>query len=174
MGTHSVIKNIFLSSLLVSGLAVFSTADTAVTSKESISSECEWGCQGWWFPSYDEIFSRSILAHPKIEYRSSINFKENSKSYTINVELTGIEKKDISINLVNNVLVIAAERKETKDTKDKTGHKTQRSSYSSYRQSIVLPENADIHKIDATFKKGVVTITIPKTGKKVTQKIFIR
>jgi len=173
MGIHSVIKNIFLSSLIVIGFAVSSTADTAVTSKESISNECEWGCHGWWFPSYDEIFSRSILVHPKIEYRSSINFKENSKSYTVTVELTGIEKKDISINLVNNVLVIAAERKETKDTKDKTGHKTQHS-YSSYRQSIVLPENADIHKIDATFKKGIVTITIPKTGKKATRKILIR
>lgn len=168
MFTHNVIKNMFLSSLLTAVLAVSSAADATIA-KESPASQCEWGCHGWWFPSFDDVFSRSILIHPDIQYRSSINFKESSKLYTVNVELAGIEKKDISIHVVNNVLVIAAQRKESEETKDKTQH-----SYSSYRQSIVLPENADIKAISATFKNGLLIVTIPKTGKKTTKKILIR
>lgn len=167
MSTYSTIKSVFLSSLLVTSLAVSSTAGT-VTDKEPVSNECEWGCPGWWFPSIDEIFSRSILVHPAIHYQSSMTFKENSKFYTVNVELPDIDKKDISINVINNVLVIAAERRVSEKTKDKT-----QQSYSSYHQSIVLPENADIDKIDATFKKDSVMITIPKTGKKTARKILI-
>lgn len=167
MNTHSLLKNMLLSSLLVTSLAVSSTAGT-VTDKEPVSNECEWGCPGWWFPSIDEIFSRSILAHPAIHYQSSMTFKENSKLYTVNVQLPDIDKKDISINVINNVLVIAAERRVSEKIKDKT-----QQSYSSYHQSIVLPENADIDKIDATFKKDSVMITIPKTGKKTARKILI-
>ncbi len=168
MFIHTVIKNVFLSSLLLGVLAVSSTANAA-TDKESTINECEWGCHGWWFPSIDEIFSRSIPVHPTIHYQSSMTFKENSTSYTVNVKLPDIEKKDISIHVINNVLVIAAERKVTEKTKDKT-----KQSYSSYHQSVVLPENADIDKIDATFKKGSVMITIPKTGRKKSKSIPIR
>lgn len=169
MFSCSQITNRFLSGLL---LAVLATS-SAAAEKESVPSECEWGCQGWWFPSFDQIFSRSIVVPPTMHYTSSVNFKENDKSYTINVDLPGIEKKYISLTVVNNVLVIAAQRQETEETKEKTLHKTQRS-YSFYRQSIVLPENANIHKIDAIYKNGVVIITIPKTGKKTAKKILIR
>lgn len=168
MCIHTLIKNTFISSLLITGLAVSSVADT-VTEKECLPKECEWGCHGWWFPSLDEIFSRSILVRPDIHYQSSMSFKENSNSYTVNVVLPDIDKKDITINVINNVLVIAAERKVTEKAKDKT-----QQSYSSYHQSIVLPENADIDKIDAAFKKGSVMITIPKTAKKTAKKIIIR
>lgn len=168
MSIQTVMKNVFLSSLLLTALAVSSTADTS-TQKDANPNACEWDCHGWWFPSIDEIFSRSLFVNPAIQYRSSMSFKENSKSYTIIVELPDIEKKDISINVINNVLVIAAKRTVSEKTKDKT-----LKSYSSYDQSIVLPENANINQIDAVFKKGSMTITIPKTGKKSSRKINIR
>lgn len=168
MFTHNIIKKFLLSSFLAAGLAVSSAADT-VPINESEPRICEWGCHGWWFPSLDEIFSRSMIIRPEIHYQSSMNFKESSKTYTVNVILPDIEKKDISINVINNVLVIAAERKNIEKTKDKT-----QQLYSSYHQSIVLPENADTDKIDATYKKGSVTITIPKTGKKTAKKVLIR
>lgn len=169
MFIDSKIINGFLSGLLFAML----TASSAAGEKELVPNECEWGCQGWWFPSFDQIFSRSVVVPPTTHYASSVNFKETDKSYTINANLPGIEKKYISITLVNNVLVIAAQRQETEEKKDKTAHKTQHS-YSFYRQSIVLPENANINKIDATYKNGVVMITIPKTGKKTARKILIR
>lgn len=168
MCTDSTIKKWILTSLLSTILAVSSNADTAI-GKESQSHECEWGCEGWWFPNFDDIFSRSVLIHPKISYQSSMHFKEDNKTYTVHVDLPGIEKKDISIQVVNNVLIIAAQRKTIEETKDKKQH-----AYSSYRQSVVLPENANINKIDATYKNGVVTITISKTAKKTARKILIR
>lgn len=168
MRTHNVLKKAFLSSLLLTAFAVSVSADTA-TEKTQQPAQCEWDCHGWWFPSIDEIFSRSLFVHPVIQYQSAMSFKESEKSYTVNVELPGIEKKDISINIINNVLVIAAQRTVSEKTKEKT-----QQSYSSYNQSIVLPENANINKIDAVFKKGTLSITIPKSGKKTARKIKIR
>lgn len=168
MSIHHVVKKAFLTSLLLTAFSVSVSADTA-TEKTQQPAQCEWDCHGWWFPSIDEIFSRSLFVHPVIQYQSSMSFKENSKSYMVNVELPGIEKKDISINVINNVLVITAKRTITEKTKEKT-----QQSYSSYNQSIVLPENADINKIDSVFKKGSLTITIPKSGKKTAKKIKIR
>lgn len=168
MYLNKVIRNVFLSSVLITGLALSSSADT-LNERQSVPKECEWDCHGWWFPSIDEIFSRSMFIHPAVHYHSSMSFKENASSYTVNVELPELDKKDVSLNVINNVLVIAAQRKISEKTKDKT-----RQSYSSYQQSIVLPENADINKIDAVFKKGSMTITIPKTGKKTARKIKIR
>lgn len=168
MSIHNVLKKAFLSSLLLTAFAVAVTADTT-SEKAQQPTQCEWDCHGWWFPSIDEIFSRSLFVHPVIQYQSSMSFKETDKSYTVNVELPGIEKKDITINVINNVLVIAAKRTVTEKTKEKT-----QQSYSSYNQSIVLPENANINKIDSVFKKGSLTITIPKTGKKTARKIKIR
>lgn len=168
MIVHTLLKNVFLSSLLMGGLAVSSAANT-VTQKESQPSQCEWDCHGWWFPSIDEIFSRSLFVHPVVQYHSSMSFKESAQSYTVNVELPDIQKKDISVNIINNVLVVAAKRTVTEKTKDKT-----QQSYSSYDQSIVLPENADIDRIASVFKNSTLTITIPKTGKKTSKKIQIR
>jgi len=165
MYLSSNIKSLFLSTILLVSLPVYA-ADTA---KEPCQPGCEWDNHGWWFPNIDDIFSRSLLVHPVVHYHSSMSFKENNKFYTVNVELPGIDKKDISVNIINNVLVIAAKRAVTEKTKDKT-----QQSYSSYNQSIVLPENADINKIDSTFKKDTLTITIPKTGKKTARKIMIR
>ncbi|MCX6062343.1 MAG: Hsp20/alpha crystallin family protein [Campylobacterales bacterium] len=167
MSTYSTIKSVFLSSLILTTLAVSSAVST-VTDKNSVPNECEWGCQGWWLPDFDKIFSRSISVNPAIHYQSSMSFKENSQSYTINVLLPDIEKKNISINIINDLLVIAAERKVVEKTKEKT-----QQSYSSYHQSLVLPENADIDKIEATFKKDSVMITIPKTANKTAKKILI-
>lgn len=98
-----------------------------------------------------------------------MSFKENAKSYTVNVELPDIQKKDISVNIINNVLVVTAKRTVSEKTKDKT-----QQLYSSYDQSIVLPETADISRIDSVFKNSTLTITIPKTGKKTAKKIQIR
>ncbi len=165
MYTHSIIKNVLLSSLLMTVLA---TSSAAFADKE-LAIPNEYECEGLWFPNIDEIFSRSILVHPTFHYQSSMSFKETGKFYTINVLLPYIEKKDIFINVVNNVLVIAAER----NVKEKRKNKSQQS-YSSYHQSIVLPENADINKIDAIFKKGSLILTIPKNGKKTAKKIVIR
>jgi HSP20 family protein len=167
MSTDHVLKKAFLSSLLLTAFAVSIIADTT-TEKAQQPTQCEWDCHGWWFPSIDEIFSRSLFVRPVTQYHSSMSFKETGTSYTVNVELPGIEKKDISVNVINNVLIIAAKRTVTEKTKDKT-----QKSYSSYDQSIVLPENADINKINAVFKKDALTVTIPKTGKKTAKKITI-
>jgi HSP20 family protein len=73
------------------------------------------------------------------------------------------------------VLTIKGEKKMEKEEKKKDFYRRERS-YGSFKRSIPLPMDVDTEKVDATFKKGVLTIRLPKTGeaKKVVRKIAVK
>ncbi|HEY0369788.1 MAG TPA: Hsp20/alpha crystallin family protein [Chthoniobacterales bacterium] len=76
------------------------------------------------------------------------------------VELPGMKKEDIELSLHDGMLTISGERKsETQD-----GDKTQRSErfIGKFRRSISLPTRVDGNKVSATYKDGILTVTLPK------------
>lgn len=94
----------------------------------------------------------------------SINVRENDKDITVTAELPGLEEKDIQVTHSDNELVLEGEKKiEKRDPKDKD-HVIE-SSYGTFRRVIGMPATIDLSKIDAKFKNGVLTITLPKTDK---------
>jgi len=86
---------------------------------------------------------------------------ENNESYTIKAELPGVNKNDVKITLRENVLTIKGEKKQEKEEKDHNLHRVERS-YGSFERSFSLPSNLKSDKIDAAYKDGVLTITLPK------------
>ncbi len=94
----------------------------------------------------------------------SINVRENDKDITVTAELPGLEEKDIHVTHSENELILEGDKKiEKRDPKDKD-HVIE-SSYGSFRRIIGLPTSIDLTKIDAKFKNGVLTITLPKSEK---------
>lgn len=94
----------------------------------------------------------------------SINVRENDKEITVTAELPGLEEKDIHVTHTDNELVLEGEKKiEKRDPKDKD-HVIE-SSYGTFRRVIGMPATIDLAKIDAKFKNGVLTITLPKSDK---------
>ncbi|MFO1525550.1 MAG: Hsp20/alpha crystallin family protein [Turneriella sp.] len=94
----------------------------------------------------------------------SINVRENDKEIIVTAELPGLEEKDIHVSHSDNELILEGEKKiEKRDEKDKA-HIIE-SSYGSFRRIIGLPTTIDLTKIDAKFKNGVLTITLPKNDK---------
>jgi HSP20 family protein len=76
------------------------------------------------------------------------------------VELPGMKKEDIELSLHDGMLTISGERKsETQD-----GEKTQRTErfVGKFRRSISLPTRVDAGKVSATYKDGILTVTLPK------------
>ena len=90
------------------------------------------------------------------------DIKDEGDKYTVETELPGFDKKDISIDLNGNYLTISAERKS--ETEDKTGNGKyihRERSYGSFRRSFDISE-VDSEKIDAEYKNGVLIMTLPK------------
>jgi len=99
-------------------------------------------------------------------------FSETAKEIIVNAEIPGVEAKEIDVNLKGNVLTIKGERKREHEEKEENFHRIERSCGSFYR-SLRLPSEVDGEKIKATYKEGVLRITMPKTKKEAGKKIEI-
>ncbi len=86
---------------------------------------------------------------------------EHDDKYVLKMDLPGVDKKDVKISYVNGELQISGERKQEKESKDATFHRIERA-YGKYFRSFSLPEKILEDKIEAEFKNGSLTITIPK------------
>lgn len=83
---------------------------------------------------------------------------ENSKEYIIEAMMAGVKKEDVSIELEDKELRIAAERKEIKDLK----YNRKESFTGFYKRLFILPDNANSDNISATLENGILRIVVPK------------
>lgn len=98
-------------------------------------------------------------------YRKAFSsFKENDKEYLIQIELPGIEKEDIKLNIIDNSIEIRAQKKEVKEEANKEG-KSFSKKFSGFYQVFDAPSNADLSNIDASYKNGVLVLRLPKKEK---------
>lgn len=93
--------------------------------------------------------------------RPALDIQETDKQYKIALEVPGVEEKDIQLTLHDNVLIVRGEKRQEQEKKDGGFHRVERS-YGSFQRALNLPENANEDSIKATFKNGVLNITIDK------------
>lgn len=108
------------------------------------------------------------------QFLPSVDVSENDKEIQVSAELPGMDEKDIDVSLSGNNLVIRGEKKSEKEEKDKQYYRKE-SSYGAFHRSIPLPTEVEEEKIEATFKKGVLKIVLPKSpeARKARKKIDI-
>lgn len=104
-----------------------------------------------------------------------VNTREGDDAYYIEVELPGVKKDNITIDVNDDTLTISGERVVKDEHKDDTFYKVE-SLYGKFERSFSLPEDVDTDKIEATSKNGVLEIKIPKVQKieKAPKKIEIK
>ncbi len=91
----------------------------------------------------------------------AVNILEDDKEYRIEVVAPGLDKKDVKINLEDDVLTISSEREEKSEEKDK--HYMRREfNYTAFSRSFVVPEEVNADKISADHKNGILTLHLPK------------
>jgi HSP20 family protein len=91
----------------------------------------------------------------------AVDIAEQDDEYIVKVELPGVNKDDVKITLESNILTIRGEKKEEKDMKRDNFHRMERM-YGSFQRSFTLPTTVKNDKIDAVYKDGILTITLPK------------
>ena len=98
-----------------------------------------------------------------VSFSPLVDISENDKELTVKAELPGMDEKDISVELDDSAITIRGEKHEEKEEKGRKWH-VREQSYGSFLRVIPLPTGVDSEKAKAKFKKGVLTVTLPKVG----------
>ncbi len=98
---------------------------------------------------------------PAVDFVPAVNTRETDDAYYIEVDLPGVKKEDINIDVKDNVLTISGERKIEEERKEDDFYRVE-SVYGTFERSFTLPEDVDVDKIEAEAKDGVLTVKIPK------------
>jgi HSP20 family protein len=90
----------------------------------------------------------------------ALDLYQNSENIVAVVELPGMRKEDIEISLQDGTLSISGERKEER-SQENGATRTERSA-GKFRRTITLPTRVDANKVSASYKDGILTVTLPK------------
>jgi HSP20 family protein len=90
----------------------------------------------------------------------ALDLYQNSDNIVAVVELPGMRKEDIEISLQDGMLVIRGERKD--ETSSENGATRTERYTGKFRRSVTLPTRVDVNKVNATYKDGILTVTLPK------------
>lgn len=91
-----------------------------------------------------------------------VDICETDEEITVTSEMPGMKKEDVKISVQDNVLTLKGEKKQEIDEKEKNFHRVERS-YGVFERSFSLPSSVQTDKIKASYKDGVLTITLPKS-----------
>jgi len=95
------------------------------------------------------------------KWNPAVDIVERENEFEVKVELPGVKKEDVNITLESSVLTIRGEKKQEKEEKQDNFHRVERS-YGSFQRSFTLPATVKSDKIDASFRDGMLVITLPK------------
>ena len=93
----------------------------------------------------------------------AVDIAETDKGYELITELPGIAEKDVSVTIDGGLLRIKGERRQQRAESHK-GYFLQERSFGSFARSFRLPEDADSAKVEAVFKNGLLTVSLPKAA----------
>jgi len=93
----------------------------------------------------------------------AVDIAEKDKTYEITAELPGLDDKNVEVKVANGMLTIRGEKTEEKEEKKKDYYLSERR-YGSFERRFQIPEGVESDKIEASFKKGLLTVTLPKTA----------
>lgn len=96
-----------------------------------------------------------------LDFSPSVNVSETDKEVRVSAELPGMDEKDVTVELENDALVVRGEKKSEHEEKKGSWHRME-SSYGSFHRVIPLPVRVDTGSAKARFKKGVLTVVLPK------------
>jgi HSP20 family protein len=95
--------------------------------------------------------------------KPTLDISSTDNAYTVSVEVPGVEEDDVKLELSDGTLIIRGEKKQARESKDKDFYCIERS-YGAFRRVLSLPEDVDHDHIQAVFKNGVLTITMPRNA----------
>ncbi len=117
---------------------------------------------------FDRFFNNELDSWNRTNFSNtnttlpSVNIKEDTDAFFVEVAAPGFEKSDFKIQLNNDLLTISSEKQIKDEIKDDEKISKREFSYQSFTRSFTLPELVEDEKISAKYENGILSITIPK------------
>lgn len=92
----------------------------------------------------------------------AVDIFDDKDRYIVKAELPGMRQEDIDVSLDGNTLTISGERKHEQEKREEESYRSERY-FGRFQRSITLPTEVQANKIEASYKDGVLTITLPKS-----------
>jgi len=116
---------------------------------------------------FDDVFSGAPVLHRADRsalagaFMPRVDVSETDNEIKISAELPGMEEKDVAVEVDGDSLLIRGEKREEKEEKIRNWH-CREQSYGTFERYIPLPASVEGNSAKATFKKGVLSVTVPK------------
>lgn len=122
----------------------------------------EWG--SWRLPMRRALFDLEPSWRDEITWSKvpAVDIVDTEKSFEVTAELPGLDEKQVEVKFSNGILTIHGEKKEEREEK-KQNYQLSERRYGSFQRSFTVPDGIDADKIEAKFKDGVLTVSLPKT-----------
>ena len=102
-----------------------------------------------------------------------VDVRDEKDGFVVSAELPGIEKEDLKVEVVEGVLTLSGTKKQESVSDEEGVYRAERS-YGEFKRAFVLPDSVDAGKIDAQYRNGVLTVTLPKKPEAAPKQISIR
>jgi HSP20 family protein len=112
----------------------------------------------------DVFMDRIFREWPRMmgeEWVPAFGFYEKDGNYVLNAEIPGVTKEDIAVTIDKNVLTISG-KKEAKREEEGANYYLQEATYGAFSRSIRIPGQIDENNVQANYKDGVLTLTMPQ------------
>lgn len=117
-----------------------------------------------WQRDFETAFRRAfgdVDASLAGAFSPALDVEENDDAFTLHIELPGISADEVDVSIEENVLTISGERQFYSD-KDADGFRRVERSFGRFHRAVRLPDRVDPDKVAATYKDGLLTVTVPK------------
>ena len=121
----------------------------------------------------DEFVGRRVQGESPAIWQPAVDIEENAEGYRVRTELPGMKLEDIKITLADNQLVIRGEKRREEEKKDATYHRVERV-YGLFERAFTLSHVIQSDKIEATYRDGVLEVSIPKAEEAKSREIPVR
>jgi HSP20 family protein len=124
--------------------------------------------RAFWPADFDRLFDEAYetFAFPTVpqaaaRFAPRVDVTESDEAYSVQADLPGLDEKDIQVSLEEGVLSIQGKLESEKDEK-KSGVRWVERARGSFHRAIELPAEVDAAKVTASYRQGVLTVTLPK------------
>jgi len=127
--------------------------------------------------AFDDLFDRFFgdwgLPVAREGWAPALDVSETEDALLVRAELPGVKAEDVNVSVEGNTLVLAGEKKESSEGGDENFRYAERR-YGSFTRTVPLPGNIQADKIQAKYRDGVLTVTLPKSEEAKPKRIEVK
>jgi HSP20 family protein len=113
---------------------------------------------------FDRFWDEGVPQPPSMgDWAPAMDVSETKDAVVVKAEVPGMESKDIQLSLQDPLLTLKGEKKQDREEKEEHYYRMERS-YGAFVRTVRLPATVDGSKVTATFKNGLLKVTLPKSA----------